>query len=321
MTIVDFLSRKVLLFVLFFVPVFAHAGQPVDTLEVGALTTTHILFMSDLSYVDVSTPDCIAVKVVEASKNMLAMKARKEFDFVTTISALETNGTMHTFYVRFCQNPSSLVVDTRVKDGGVVRNSQLPSPGGVVTNDSSSSKRAGKKRGVHTGSISSSVESGLNVTSSQASNFGRNDAPDLRDVTSRSQKLFHIGDSNFGISVYCTNVFVYSNLTYIVLRVENKTNIGFEAGDAQFNIESMRKRRKALVTDRSVWTKSSYGSLSCAPMQTSVVGYTIPKLTLLRGECLRIYIYEKSGNRNLVLTLSDIDVNYASSQKGRRIRI
>ena len=154
---------------------------------------------------------------------------------------------------------------------------------------------------------------GVNITSSQTSNFGRGDAPTLEEVMKKPRELYHIADKNFNVEAYCTNVFVYSDLTYIVINVKNKTDIGFEAGDAQFAIENLGKNNKYLATDKSVWAKSSFGTLSCAPQRESSVGYTIPKFTLLKNECLRIYIYEKSGNRNLVLTLTDKDINYAVS--------
>ena len=70
---------------------------------------------------------------------------------------------------------------------------------------------------------------------------------------------------------------------------------------------------KTLTTDKSIWPKSSFGSLSCPPNSTAYIGYTIPKLTLQKNEVLKVYIYEKGGSRNLFLTLDDKDVNYAVS--------
>ena len=104
-------------------------------------------------------------------------------------------------------------------------------------------------------------------------------------------------------------------MTYLVINIKNNTDIGFEAGDAQFTVENLNPNAKSLATDKSIWIKSSHGSLSCPPKGKSKVGYTIPKLTLLKGECLKIYIYEKSGTRNLILTLTDNDINYAISPK------
>ena len=273
-------------------------------IDVGEYSTTHLLFMSDLTYVDVSSPDFIAAKVVDASKNMLALKAKKPFDMFTTVSALESNGTMHTFKVRYDPFPQSLLVDTRTGKTNVSSgqmNTQLR-PGTPVQQ---------QEQNVITGSTGT----GVNIATSENSNFGRGDAPTIEEVMRRKQQLHHIGDKNFGIEVICSNIYVYSDQTYLVLNIKNNTDIGFEAGDAQFTVENLNPNAKSLATDKTIWIKSSHGSLSCAPKGKSKVGYTIPKLTLLKGECLKIYIYEKSGTRNLILTLTDNDINYAISPK------
>ena len=273
-------------------------------IDVGEYSTTHLLFMSDLTYVDVSSPDFIAAKVVDASKNMLALKAKKPFDMFTTVSALESNGTMHTFKVRYDPFPQSLLVDTRTGKTNVSSgqmNTQLR-PGTPVQQN---------EQNVAAGNSST----GVNIATSENSNFGRGDAPTIEEVMRRKQQLHHIGDKNFGIEVICSNIYVYSDQTYLVLNIKNNTDIGFEAGDAQFTVENLNPNAKSLATDKTIWIKSSHGSLSCAPKGKSKVGYTIPKLTLLKGECLKIYIYEKSGTRNLILTLTDNDINYAISPK------
>lgn len=278
-------------------------NDTIPTIKVGRFSTTHVLFMSDLTYVDLAMSSYIAARVVESSKNMLALNVKKPFDFPTTISALEANGTMHTFKVMYEEYPKSLLIDTRqgnVSVGSGKMNTQIR-PGENVKNSIDSLS-------VATGSVS-----GLEVTSSATSNFSRIDAPTLEEAMRLPQRIYHIGDRNYGIMAYCSNIFVYSDLTYIVLNVVNKTDIGYEAGEAQFTIENVNSNRKSLATDKSVWPKSSYGSLSCPPRGMTQVGYTIPKVTLMKGECLKIYIYEKSGNRNLILTLTDKDLNYATS--------
>lgn len=302
-------------------------GNEMKTIEIGMLSTTHVLFTSDLTYVDISSQDVILAKVVDASKNMLALKARKEFDFITTISALEANGTMHTFKVRFNSFPPQLVVDTRQRadESAVAQvNTQIRPDGqgpvpGAQQAQPVQSERKGGFLGLFGGRDSrqrsadgKESSSGYNV-SGQGSNFGRADAPTLEEIMRRDQNVFHVGDKSYKIEAYCINVYAYSDLTYIVISLRNGSDIGYEAGDAQFRIESRSKSSRTLTSDKDVWPKSSYGTLSCAPRGTTMVGYTIPKLTLLDSEILRIYIYEKGGNRNLFLSLTDKDINYAVS--------
>lgn len=297
-----------------------------STIEIGLLSTTHVIFTSDLTYVDISSPDMILAKVVDASKNMLAIKAREEFAFTTTVSALEANGTMHTFYVRFNPAPSVLVIDTRTQTQSVGSsvNTQIrpetpvvpAAPQPVVQAaqrqvDKNGGKSSAKGKKGKQESQSTPV-SGITVSTDQTSNFGRVNAPTIEEVMRRNQEIFHITDKSYRLEANVINVYAYSDLTYIVISVENNSDIGYEAGDAQFTIES-RKHTRQLTTDKSVWPKSSYGTLSCAPNAKTMVGYTIPKLTLQKNEVLKVYIYEKGGTRNLFLTLNDKDVNYAVS--------
>ena len=306
-----------------------------QTIEIGLLTTTHVLFTSDLTYVDISSPDKIVAKVVDASKNMLAIKAKDEFAFTTTVSALEANGTMHTFYVKYNPNPAQLLIDTRVQNQSntAVVNTQIrpeelssgtqagqgqqavlpPSDGGA------SKGKKDKDRGSSRSSSSSSSSptpvapaNGVTITGDQTSNFGRANAPTLEEVMRKGQEIYHVTDKSYRLEAEVINVYAYSDLTYVVIRVVNNSDIGYEAGDAQFTVES-RKNSRQLTTDKSVWPKSSYGTLSCAPNSRTMVGYTLPKQTLQKNEVLKIYIYEKGGTRNLFLTLDDKDVNYAVS--------
>ena len=299
-----------------------------STIEIGLNSTTHVIFTSDLVYVDISSPDKILAKVVDASKNMLAIKAREEFAFKTTISALEANGSMQTFFIEFNPSPRNLVIDTRVqgtsgysqvvntqirpeaevKPDQPRQNEQQPAQGG--SNENGKRKDRRKKDASSSPAVPAN---GITVTGSQTSNFGRSNAPTIEEVMRKGQQIFHITDKSYRLEASVVNVFAYSDLTYIVISVENKSDIGFESGDAQFTIESRRTGGKVLTTDKSVWPKSSYGSLSCAPNSKALMGYTIPKLTLQKNEMFKIYIYEKGGTRNLFLSLVDKDVNYAVS--------
>lgn len=299
-----------------------------QTIEIGTLSTTHLVFTSDLSYVDISKPEVIKAKIVDASKNMLAIKAAEAFDYVTTISALEANGTMHTFKVKYNPFPNQLVIDTRAQaqSSQTNINTQIRpgSDSSAPVNQAGTSSYQQPTTPVkpQNGAVTAPVvvvPSGdgrsVNVTTAETSNFGKADAPTIEEIMKYPQQLFHLGDKSYNLEAYVTNLYVYSDLIYVVISVYNKSDIGYEAGEAQFTIENLENKRQTLATDKSLWPKSSYGNLSCAPQSKTMVGYTIPKFTLLKNECLRIYIYEKKGTRNLLLTLTDKDINYAVSPK------
>lgn len=285
----------------------AQFSEDLKTIEVGMHSTTHVLFTSDLTYVNITRPQEVKTMIVPASKNMLALTALVEFNTPTTFSVLEANGNIHTFLLKYNPFPAELLVDTRENaeaPGGQMNTQVRPSTKTEVTDSSDVVLQKSSKRGKKSSGV-------MNVASSQTSNFSKIDAPTLEEVVKSPQKIFHIGDRTFNVHAYCTNIYVYSNLLYLVVSIDNLSDIGFEAGDAQFTIETRTKKRQYLESDKDVWAKSTYGTLSCAPKGKTTVGFTIPKFTLLKKECLRIYVYEKNGNRNLVLTLTDKDINYA----------
>ncbi len=334
-----FLFAAVLAFLFVWKP--CAAQENIKTVEIGQLSVTHILFASDLTYVNIASPNVMRAKVVESSKNMLALQATSEFAFQSTISALETNGTMHTFYVRYNSSPTQLLIDTRVEDGSssgsvntqIRPEAQQPVAQSQPSQGSSEPRQAGvqqrpkeRQQSASQGSKSQrqqvggkgqaqqqSASSGVNVTSTQTSNFGRGNAPSIEEVMRKSRNLYHITDKCYGMEADCINVYAYSDQLYIVLSLTNKSDIGYDAGDAQFTVETKKVSSKTLQSDKPIWPKSSFGKLACAPNAMTKIGYTIPKLTLQKNEVLKVYIYEKDGTRNLFLTLDAKDVNYAVS--------
>ena len=88
-------------------------AQGVDTLHLSTLYTTHVVFRSDLVYADLSNTRLVAAKIVDQNRTMLALKAREPFDVPSSVSALESDGTIHTFVVAYREHPDRLVVDMR----------------------------------------------------------------------------------------------------------------------------------------------------------------------------------------------------------------
>ncbi|MBR0299157.1 MAG: DUF4138 domain-containing protein [Bacteroidales bacterium] len=103
--------KRTVLFVLLLLSWVAR-GQ--DTLYISTSQVVHLRFASELKYVNLGSRDIVA-KIVDGSKDFVAVKAREAFDFCTSLSCLESNGQMHTFLVAYKENPVLLDVDTRRK--------------------------------------------------------------------------------------------------------------------------------------------------------------------------------------------------------------
>lgn len=79
-----------------------------DTLQVSVSGTTHMMFAEELVYVDISSK-LIAAKIVDGNKKVLAIKAKEEFSGTTTVSALESNGSLHTYIVAYDPHPETFI--------------------------------------------------------------------------------------------------------------------------------------------------------------------------------------------------------------------
>lgn len=254
-----------------------HAQGPSDTLKVSNLFTSHIVFSTDVIYADLSNPQILAAKVVEQSKNMMAVKARAPFAQPVSVSALESNGRIHTFIVLFEEHPEVLVVDCRQEK----------------TTQGSEAK---------------------GNTDGKVTVFRNADAPLASEVRDAPQALHHLSVLRNSIRVSCINIITYSDITYMVLELENHSGVSYECADANFVIEGKKKSRKAAVYEKNISPRSRSGSLSAGPSGKSRICYTMDKLSLAEDQVLNIYLYEEGGPRELLLTIGADDINKARNR-------
>lgn len=88
-------------------------AQAPDTLFISTTQVVHIRFGSELKYVNLGNKAIVA-KIVDGSKDYVAVKAREPFNICTSMSCLESTGAMHTFLVAYREHPQRLDVDTRI---------------------------------------------------------------------------------------------------------------------------------------------------------------------------------------------------------------
>lgn len=279
------------------------AAQPAvaqkDTLKVSTLFTSHIIFSSDVTYADRSNSESIRSKIVEQNRNMIAVRAARPFTEPCSVSALESNGRMWTFIVTYEENPDNLIVDTRLpgfgrKDAGVTA---------AAPREEQAERRAGKRRSLR--------------EEESASTWKPGSAPLLSEVHQMKRSLYHIETREYGVSVSCDNLFAYSDITYLTLSVRNDSGISYSVSNATFVIEARRKGRREVSGDETIIPTSRHGALAAGPGAASTIVYSFEKLTLSKNQVLKVYLYEDTGQRNLVLSIAPNDINRARTLSGR----
>lgn len=294
---------KKIVFVLIFALVPLLGQSKIDTLKISSLYTTHVIFSTDLTYADLSNNKVIGGKIIEQNKNMLALKAREPFTGSCSVSALESNGTMHTFIIIYKEHPDELVIDVRPKDKPMTYVS--PTARLIAEQKEKEARARGEGGRASAPSQGSSREGNVSVWKS-----GK--APLLQEVAKQPQRLFHIGCKEYDIQALCEDISSFSDITYMILSIKNQSGISYDISDATFVIESKGGNRKRTVKyDTTVFPRNRQGKLSAAPGEYTRAAYSFDKLTLSKDQVLRVYLYENGGQRNLVMTISAKDINKA----------
>ena len=275
-----------------------HARAQADTVYVSRLFTTHLVFPTEIKYGDLSNTEQIAASVVEYSKNLLSLIAYEPFTQPANVTVLESNGNIHTYILLYKEHPSELVIDTRVKKEKADEFT-APTTGKAAPGVSSAKQGRGRK--------GRAAEEGSGFVNP----LWKQDAPPLKDVIDYPQTLYHLAKKVGRTKVMCENIFSYSDITYVILSLDNRSGVSFEVGDATFRIEPRDRRKRKLVSGTNLIPQNKVGTLTAAPGEKSRVAYALNKTTLSADQQLVIRIFEKGGERNFEITLTADDVNLA----------
>lgn len=258
------------------------AAQAPDTLFISTTQVVHLRFGSELKYVNLGNKAIVA-KIVDGSKDYVAVKAREPFDICTSMSCLESTGAMHTFLVAYREHPSRLDIDTR---------STAASPEAPATCEAASP---------FSFSSSSYADGGPSASS----------AIEFESLVSMKPELFHLGTSGYGIDILCENIFYKDDVLFLLISLHNGSAVSYALSDPRFSVESKRRTKRGLQYEKAIFPRQTYGLGVVQPDATGKMVFTFDKVSLTRGQVFRIYFYEKGGARNFVLTLGMNDVNKA----------
>ena len=271
------------------------SAQPSDTLFVSTSQVVHLRFASDLKYLSLGDRVLVA-RIVDGSKDFVAVRAREAFSHCTTISCLETSGAMHTFLVAYREHPDRLEVDTRT--------------GAQMGTDLTAQYGTGPIPGVGAGDHHPKDSSFF--LSSHSSADGLPSATfTLEGLARRPQELYHIGVRDYGISLLCENIFVMTEDRALTQDIRPLRILLLNLMPTKIETETQLLR---LLSNTPLQVERlAYGLGTVTPGNEGRMVFAFDKLALIRGQVMRVYFYEKGGVRNMVLTLSGKDLMKAKA--------
>lgn len=252
---------------------------PPHALEVAFNKTTHVIFPSEIVYVDLGDENLVA-GLADGAKNVLRVKsAVKSFKSETNLTVITDDGCFFTFNVKFAKEPLLLNIEMAdfIHDGEAVNR---PNNAQEIFLE-----RLGQESPMLVKLIMKSIYK-----------------QDKREIK-------HIGSKRFGVQFILKSIYTNNGLLYFHTELKNTSNIAFDIDYISFKIVDKK------VVKRTAMQEQVLEPLRAQNYVTVVNGkksertvFALEKFTIPDDKQLVIEVAEKEGGRNQSFVVENGDI-------------
>lgn len=118
-----------------------------------------------------------------------------------------------------------------------------------------------------------------------------------------------INGKNFGIGFRLSGIFIYSNLMYFRIRIENQSNIAYDIDQLRFYIRDEKKSKRTASQETEITPVNIYNNTSTVfPLDGNTLVIALPKFTIPDKKYLALQLMEANGGRHLELEVKNRQV-------------
>lgn len=255
---------------------------PPYALEVTFDKTTHIIFPSNIRYVDLGNGNLIAGKAGDA-ENVLRVKAAMQwFAGETNMAVITEDGAFYSFNVRFAKEPLKLNIE--MKD---------------FLNDGSAQNRP-----------NNSIEVFLKELNQESPTLVRMIMKSIYDQNTRL--LRHIGSKVLGIQWLIKGVYTHNDLIYFHAELKNTSSVPYNIDYITFKLVDKKLVKRTTTQETVLQPVRAYNYVTRVESKaTERIVLAFPIFTIPQEKLLEIDLHEKDGGRHQVLTVENIDLVHA----------
>ena len=237
--------------------------------EVAFNKTLHILFPSEVVYVDLGSLDLIADKA-DGAQNVVRIKAAKQdFTEETNFSVITADGCFYSFTAVYSENPSQL---------NIVMEDWL--------HKDPYSDFANRQMYIRLDELSG--ETPLTVNRIMYTILRRN----VRDIKS-------VGSKRFGIEVLLRGVYVHGDLFYLHVSMRNRSKVAFDIDYIRFKICDRKTARRTAVQETFVNPVRVFDEIMRVDAEAMIRNvFVFRKFTIPDDKVLVMEVYERNGGRH-----------------------
>lgn len=252
---------------------------PPHALEVAFNKTTHVIFPSEIVYVDLGDENLVA-GLADGAKNVLRVKsAVKSFKSETNLTVITDDGCFFTFNVKFAKEP--LLLNIEMSD---------------FIHDGEAVNRPNNAQEIYLERLGQ--ESPMLVKLIMKSIYKQN-----------KREIKHIGSKRFGVQFILKSIYTNNGLLYFHTELKNTSNISFDIDYISFKIVDKK------VVKRTAMQEQVLEPLRAQNYVTVVNGkksertvFALEKFTIPDDKQLVIEVAEKEGGRNQSFVVENGDI-------------
>jgi conjugative transposon TraN protein len=241
-------------------------------LGVGFQKTTHLIFPTAVTYVDLGSGSIIADKA-QGAENIVKVKANAAGFAQTNMTVLTADGQLYSFLVDYEKDPSII-------------NLNFAGP---------ASTGAG---GAAVGLASRAAAPRHSVEATAA------------DVSSKKRTLGQRRMAKNAMVLGLHGLYTADDLFYFQLAMRNKSNIGYDIDFLKFTVRDKKLVKRTAIQEAELTPRYVYnGQFTSIPgtRQLEQV-YVYPKFTIPDDKVLIVELFEKGGGRHLSLKITNQDI-------------
>ena len=237
--------------------------------EVAFNKTLHILFPSEVVYVDLGSLDLIADKA-NGAQNVVRIKAAKQdFTEETNFSVITADGCFYSFTAVYSENPSQLNIE--MEDW---------------LHKDPYSDFANRQMYIRLDELSG--ETPLTVNRIMYTILRRN----VRDIKS-------VGSKRFGIEVLLRGVYVHGDLFYLHVSMRNRSKVAFDIDYIRFKICDKKTARRTAVQETFVNPVRVFDEIMRVDAEAMIRNvFVFRNITIPDDKVLVMEVYERNGGRH-----------------------
>ena len=252
---------------------------PPHALEVAFNKTTHVIFPSEIVYVDLGDENLVA-GLADGAKNVLRVKsAVKSFKTETNLTVITDDGCFFTFNVKFEKEPLLLNIEMTdfIHDGEAVNR---PNNAQEIFLE-----RLGQESPMLVKLIMKSIYK-----------------QDKREIK-------HIGSKRFGVQFILKSIYTNNGLLYFHTELKNTSNIAFDIDYISFKIVDKKVVKRTAIQEQVLEPLRAQNYVTVVNGKKSErTVFALEKFTIPDDKLLVIEVAEKEGGRNQSFVVENGDI-------------